>query len=203
MFTTFMKTNRLKTKDSSGFALLLTLVVISVLLAVGLSLLQVTVKQLSLSSIARESTISIYVANSGVECMQYYRSVPAYRTQFLSGPASAPSVTCGGENPESSESETLIDGSSGRFLYNYQYRFNIDYDTAATTDDTCLETSLYIADLTEATADITEDISGEGLPTLNCAEGEICTTIFSRGFNRPCDQLDSIFTVQRELTVTY
>jgi len=201
-----MKTSQVKKiKSESGFALLLTLVVISVVLAVGLSLLQVTVKQLSLSSISRESTIALYTANTGVECIQYWRSIPTYRSEFLSGPSNPPTIQCADENPSWSETTTLIDGSSGRYLYNYLYRFDIDYGTAEVTDDVCLETSLYIADLESASADIDEDISsaGEGLVTLNCQAGGICTTIFSRGFNRPCDQLDSIFTVQRELTIEY
>ena len=201
-----MKINKQK-KLNEGFALLLTLVVISVVLAIGLSLLQITVKQLSLSSLARESTVAIYSANTGIECMQYHRSVPATRAKFLRDDEInwPPSVQCADENPTWTQTQTLIDNDQGRFLYNYKYRYELAQGEAGTADDACVETSLYIADMRSATADINYVVADEGLATIACDvnTSSICTTIFSRGFNRPCDQLDSIFTVQRELTITY
>lgn len=190
---------RLRENKCRGFALLITLVVVSIVLAVGLSLLQVTMKQLSLSSMARESEIAIYAANTGLECMQYARAHK--RDEFISGPATPPDVDCADtdSNPEHTSETTLINGDSGVFLYKYAYQ----YDLPA--NETCVDVSLYMADMREATADIGEDISAqnEGLPIISCREGTVCTTIFSRGYNRPCDQLNSIFTVQRELTIEY
>ena len=155
----------MKTKSSKkGFALLLTLVVISVVLAVGLSLLQVTIKQLSLSSLARESTIALYASNAGLECMQYHRSVPETRAKFLRDDPDdwPPDIQCGDVSyvEGSKQAETLIDGDSGQWLYNYEYQFELDYGVGGEADNACVETSLYVADLRDSDDDVEED--GEG-----------------------------------------
>ena len=201
-----MRINK-RQKTTAGFALLLTLVVISIVLAVGLSLLQITVKQLSLSSIARESTVAIYAANSGIECIQYHRLVPETLEKFLRDDTVGwpPTVQCADVNPTWTATQTLIDNDQGRFLYNYKYRYELDQGSSGTADDACMEVSLYVADMRQATANIDYTVADEGLATISCNANtaSVCTTIFSRGFNRPCDQLNSIFTVQREFTVTY
>ena len=176
-------------KQPSGFALLLTLVVISVILAVGLSLLHITLKQLTLSSVARESEIALHTANSGIECMRWHRKRIA--SDFEDGGA-APVLWCvnaqeGGSTNHSTQGR--------REIRNYRYRFE-------TPGEKCLDTSLYILDATTATNDINHNAQ-EGLDNISCQAGGMCTVIFSRGHNRPCDSLDSIFTVQRELTIQY
>ena len=197
--------------NDSGFALLLTLVIISIILAIGLTLLQITMKQLSLSAIARESEIAFYAASTGLECMQYWRSFPPVRASLLKedwdGAAYDPDepiyLQCADSSPVSYEEVTsLIDDN----IYGYKYSYNLSYDPLSTTDDTCVEASIYLADLREEASDIEVDVSdmGEGLDQLTCDGGTICTTIFSRGYNRPCGEgLKSIFTVQRELTIEY
>lgn len=210
-----MKTNKkiteVKEQQNAGFALLLTLVIVSVVLAIGLSLLQITTKQSSLSSVARESEIALNAATTGTECMQYYRSQPETEAAFLNKPyndvpvdeasrtALLSSLKCGDENSDSLDREVLAEGK----VYNYKYVYNIDYGNSDSTDDTCLEVSLYMTDLGGESSNIDQALADEGLDSLTCSAGSICTTIFSRGYNRPCDQLDSIFTVQRELTVEY
>lgn len=198
-------------KNESGFALLLTLVIITVILAVGLTLLQITMKQLSLSAIARESEIAFFAASTGIECMQYWRSFPPTRAALLKedwdGQAYDPSeptyLNCADTPPVSYEEVTdLIDNN----VYGYKYTYNLSYNPLTTTDDTCVDTSIYLIDLREESSDIDEDISGlgEGLQEISCDAGTVCTTIFSRGYNRPCGAgLNSIFTVQRELTIEY
>lgn len=198
-------------KNESGFALLLTLVVITVILAVGLTLLQITMKQLSLSAISRESEIAFYAASTGIECMQFWRSVPPARAALLHegwdgepyDPSEPVYLECGDTNPVSYEEVTsLIDEN----IYVYKYSYNLSYDPLTTTDDTCVETTLFLTDLREETSNADEDISdfNEGLKEISCDAGTICTTIFSRGYNRSCgDDLNSLFTVQRELTIEY
>ena len=215
IYTTYMKiTNKVSAiskKPSAGFALLLTLVIVSVVLAIGLSLLQITSKQASLSSVARESEIALNAATTGTECMQYYRARPETEAAFLNKPYNdvpvnesarttlLNSLKCGDVNSDSLDREVLAAGK----VFNYVYVYNIDYGNSDTTDDTCVEVSLYMTDLGGDSSNIDQALADEGLDSLTCSAGSICTTIFSRGYNRPCDQLDSIFTVQRELTVEY
>ena len=186
-------------KTEQGFALLITLVVVSVVLAIGLSLLFVTTKQYLLAVTAIESEKSFQSAQIGLECMRFHRAQPTTKSAFLKeNGASPPSLACAGvtpNNPPGIQSTTLFN-NSGRLLYNYRYQYTIN-------GAQCAEPSLYIADLREATEDLTYNLTNEGLGTVECTAGTICTVVFARGYNRPCDQLDSIFTIQREITIEY
>lgn len=188
-----------KKKQQSGFVLLLTLVIISVILAVGLSLMHITVKQLSLSNIARESEIALHAADSGLECLQFYRNLPAGRTYFLNeddDPSTdAPTLACGDALPNQADTNHIFDGSRSQYTYNYRYEFDL-------ASGQCAEVSLYLADARTATADIDIPID-EGLTEIMCEQGNLCTTIFSRGYNKSCAERNNIFTVQRELTIEY
>lgn len=187
--------NNKRTKN--GFALLITLVVVSVILAIGLSLLFVTTKQYLLAVTAIESEKSFQSAQIGLECMRYHRGQSATRAILLKeGGATPPALICAGVSSSNLAQSTTIYNDSGRLLYNYRYQYTID-------DALCAEPSLYIADLREATTDLSYNLTGEGLGTVECTAGTICTVVFARGYNRPCDQLESIFTIQREITIQY
>ncbi len=186
-------------KANQGFALLITLVVVSVVLAIGLSLLFVTTKQYLLAVTAIESEKSFQSAQIGLECMRYHRAQPTTKSALLKeGGAQPPSLACAGVNPNNPPGvqATTLFNSSGQLLYNYKYQYTLN-------GAKCAEPSLYIADLREATTDLTYNLTGEGLGTIECTAGTICTVVFARGYNRPCDQLDSIFTIQREITIEY
>lgn len=184
-------------KVEKGFALLITLVVVSVVLAIGLSLLFVTNKQYLLAVTAIESEKSFQAAQVGLECMRYHRGQPATKSQLLKeGGATPPSLSCAGQSSANLAQATTIYNDSGRLLYNYRYQYVID-------GELCVEPSLYVADLRGATTDLNYNVTGEGLGTIECTAGTICTVVFARGYNRPCDQLDSIFTIQREITIQY
>ncbi|MEN9649800.1 MAG: hypothetical protein RL094_767 [Candidatus Parcubacteria bacterium] len=64
-----MKQNKQTTK---GFTLFVSLIVTSVLLAVGFSIGNIVLKQLSLSSSGRESQVAFFAADSGAECAMYW-----------------------------------------------------------------------------------------------------------------------------------
>ena len=190
-----------------GFALLITLVVVSVVLAIGLSLLFVTTKQYLLAVSANESEKSFQAAQIGLECLRYWRNQPTTRDQLLKiggqGASWSPSLVCAGNNPNSGGvvQSTTIYNSSGRLLYNYRYQYTIE-------EDRCVEPSIYIADLREASDDLIYAIPSNNpdlgqITEIECVAGTICTTIFARGYNRPCNQLDSIYSIQREITVEF
>ena len=172
----------------SGFALLLTMIVISVVLAMGLSIVNSTLKQFTLSATARDSEAAFHVANSGLDCVRYYRV--RMEANYLSG--TGPSISCAGSTLQS---PTTI--SVGGDVEGYLYQFQID----APEGPSCAEVSLYIAEATDG--DIDQGLTNEGLSRFFCSDENVCTMIFSRGFNRACDDRDSLRTVQREITVTF
>lgn len=192
--------NKKINRQTDGFVLLLTLVIVSIVLAIGLSLLHITLKQLTLSNLARESEIALHAANTGIECIQYHRSIPYTRQLLLNednqpDDTSAPLLECADNNPILSATNHDFDLANDELIYNYQYTHNVD-------SDKCVETSLYLLDASEGSNDVTHQAL-EGLDTIECEAGSICTVIFSRGFNRSCEDTDGLFTVQRELTIQY
>ena len=57
---------------SRGFTLLIAVILTSVLLSVGLALLDISYKQIVLSSTARQSQYAFYAADSALECALYW-----------------------------------------------------------------------------------------------------------------------------------
>lgn len=187
-------------RKENGFALLITLVVVSVVLSIGLSLLFVTTRQYVLAVVASESEEAFQAGQIGLECLRYWRVQPAMITQFLRegdggsvGPIECANVS---ETPVQSSGTPFSDG---HWLYRYAYSFDLS-------GGSCVEPTIYIADLrsyTGSEAVLELSLTSESLESISCAAGTVCTAIFSRGYNRPCDQLDSIYAIQREITIQF
>ena len=82
-------------KKHNGFALLYAVLISSILLAIGLAIFNLTIKELLLSSLGRDSQFAFYAADTGAECALYwdFDEVDAFAT---SSPAA--SVNCGNKN---------------------------------------------------------------------------------------------------------
>jgi Tfp pilus assembly protein PilX len=59
-------------KNNDGFAMLFTVLVISIILSIALGISDLTFKQTILSNLAKDSQLAFYQADSGVECGMYY-----------------------------------------------------------------------------------------------------------------------------------
>jgi len=55
-----------------GFAMLFSVLISSLLVVIGLSIFNITLKELTISTSARESQVAFYAANSGLECALYW-----------------------------------------------------------------------------------------------------------------------------------
>lgn len=62
----------IKKNKRNGFTLLLSLLVISIILSVSFGVFDVMTKELKLSGIGRESQISFYAADAGIECAYFW-----------------------------------------------------------------------------------------------------------------------------------
>ena len=83
---------------------------------------------------------------------------------------------------------------------------NVDEYSFSTTwfngdQDLCSEGYMYVIDARSGAE--TVNFSNQGLVQESCATGDICTVVFARGFNRACNELNSLRTVQRELTISF
>ena len=75
MLKLFRKNNRTafqKSKGNSGFALLFAVLMSSLMLSIGLSIFGIAIRELSISTAARQSIFAFYAADSGRECVLYW-----------------------------------------------------------------------------------------------------------------------------------
>ncbi len=84
---------RAESEPVRGFTLLIAVILTSVLVSIGLALLDVSYKDVVLSSTAKQSNYAFYQADSTIECALYWDStVNAFD---YSSPLSASSMKCG------------------------------------------------------------------------------------------------------------
>ena len=90
-----MKNHKLK----HGFTLLLSILVVSVVLSVGLGIFDIMTKELKLSGLGRESQVAFYAADAGIECFFYWEIKHPGLADSAFGYYDAPStIKCAGNN---------------------------------------------------------------------------------------------------------
>jgi hypothetical protein len=178
-----------------GFALLLALIVSSVVLAIGISILQVSVNQINLSATARESEIAFQAAHAGLDCQWYWRLEK--KDDYANG--INPIINCFGIEPAGS-GVRVPRGTGGGDYYRYVNEF--DWGDPGR----CTETTLHILKANDRDEFVVNGL-GDGIGingNKTCPAGNICTVVVSTGYNRACDEIDaSIYSVQRELTLEF
>lgn len=80
-------------QKQKGFTLLLAVLISGVLLAVGLAIFNITIRELILSSSGRDSQFAFYAADSGAECALYWE-----QQQGGFATSTAATVTCNNES---------------------------------------------------------------------------------------------------------
>lgn len=188
---------KLYTKKDKGFALLLAIIISSIVLAIGVSILKVSVNQINLSATARESEFAFQAAHAGVDCIAFWRYEKAneYTSQNVSTPN--PTVTCFGGSPVTSNKtrvRTVAEGTVDRYINTFQWG----------SPARCSSVEMYVINANAGTINqpfTNQAVGNNG--TKTCNQGTVCTVLVSAGFNRACNDLSSIYAVQRELTVEF
>lgn len=101
-------------KKTGGYTLLFSVLVSSVVLAIGISILNISKKEFLLATSARESTIAFFSADAGLECAMYHDD-----GRFSTTSAASPTISCG------FTSATVSKTSSGGIYGTYSYTFDI------------------------------------------------------------------------------
>jgi hypothetical protein len=177
-------------QSRKGFAMLFAVLVSSVLLSIGASIFNLTLKELILSSSGRESQFAFYAADTGIECALYWdfkaatpstmfatssESVGTWRNNIID--LQSPAASCVGIDLAPSFKAPLSTTGSSAVT-----RFEL---TIPNTDP-------------------------QGGPAPYCAivtvtksvAGLTSTVIESRGYNTACDSNDQS-RIERALKVTY
>jgi Tfp pilus assembly protein PilX len=187
--------------QQQGFALLMTLIVVTVVLAIGITVLDVSTKQLRLSTNAKDSEIAFQAANAGMECARYIRRDAA--DDIENGLAISPAPTCFRASPYSNTRSQITDTVSGDgVVYKYDYSFSWVSGTR------CSEITTLVASSTASGSgliidDMTTLIPGYPTSQKACAAGEVCTVLSVRGYNKGCSTSYGYGTVEREVLLQF
>ena len=82
-------------KHNKGFAMLFTVLIITLILSIAIGISNLSLKQMILSSLAKDSQISFYEADTAVECGLYYDSVLESFPVGTDGSTALSQITCG------------------------------------------------------------------------------------------------------------
>jgi len=195
----------LQIKAESGFALLMTLIVVSVVLSIGLAILQLSIKQVQLSTMAKDSEVAFHAANAGMECARYVRRTNA--SAMENGLDITPS--CFGNTLPSSGvnvyARDFVDSANGE-VHRYQYQMT----WGATGAERCTSVITLVASTTFSGAGLSMPnaqsvLAGYPSPNFTCDAGGRCTVISVRGYNKPCPAGSGFpsGTIQREVLVEF
>ena len=169
-----------KNKKSEGFVILYAVIITTVVLVVGVSLMNIMTKQLVLSSISRNAKISYYAALSGRDCAEFWKTVQTryydsvsdtfpknyFGKSNLAGnvwidPVPTTEIICSDVTPLT----TVVTGSSGLTATSFQFNININGQTAC------------------ASVIVDADSSKQG----DCATDQILVS--SDGYNASCEEV--------------
>ena len=184
-----------------GFALLLTLLVVSVLIAIGLTVLDLSIKQVRLSTNAKESESAFHAANAGVECGRYWRRIAS--STMEAGGFIFP--TCFSVIATDSRlaiiDPTDINGDGNAYLYKYSLSWG--------TKPRCTKISTLVLVASPTGAGLTlRNVQNyiQGYPdntSKACTAGERCTILATRGYNRACSTVSGYGSVEREVLLQF
>jgi hypothetical protein len=87
-------TTYFSTQKNTGFAMLFTVLIVSLILSIAIGISNITLKQTILSSLAKDSQISFYQADTAVECGMYYDTAGAFPLGTNPAAISGP-IVCG------------------------------------------------------------------------------------------------------------
>lgn len=123
-------------KDNKGFTLLFAVLVATLVLAIGASIITIGLKQIIFSGAGRESQFSFYAADSGIECALYWDFATSTARVFATSSSSSISqgpFVCGSGDIKDG---TNFEDGTGEFvgqLNGSNFVVNTDTDSATTT----------------------------------------------------------------------
>ncbi len=190
-------------KSQSGFALLVSLIVVGAVLSIGLVILDLSIKQVRLAATTKDSEIAFHAANAGMECARFWRR--NQNQEMINGSTTDP-INCfntavGAVAADAVTPDVTGDGRA------YKYAYQIDWNSNQSC--TVITTVVAVAELSGAgvTVDNMTDVDMiPGYPdgdTLSCGASSQCTVVSVQGYNRSCAQRASFGTIQREVLLEF
>lgn len=84
--------------NKGGFAMLFTVLIVTLILSIAIGISTLSLKQTILSSLAKDSQISFYEADTAVECGLYYDTIAGAFPAGTDSSTAPSTITCGNKN---------------------------------------------------------------------------------------------------------
>ncbi|MCA9354058.1 MAG: pilus assembly PilX N-terminal domain-containing protein [Candidatus Kaiserbacteria bacterium] len=195
--------------EQSGFALLISLIVVAAVISIGLAILDLSIKQISLSTNSKQSEIAFHAANAGMECAHFWRREESDAMEL--GNNISPDCFGVNSDPVSVAPTDLgglgdVAGDGEAFLYKYTFSW------PSGTPDRCTSVTALVASSTPLGVGTTVnnvETHVPGYPDGNsfvCESGSRCSVISVRGYNYPCSAIAGGNTrgiVEREVLLQF
>jgi len=184
---------------SAGFTALIASLVAGIVLAIGLAVLDVTLKQVQLAGVARQSDRAFHAAQAALECARYndFQIIPSPFDISDGGTDGDEDITCF-DDPKS----TGIPAGSGD-----EQTVAWSWGGSPGNPNTCSEISIYKFFSSSGDEDMfSVGVGNDGVANgddRDCPQGFTCTVIKARGYNSACSETGNAGVVERELTAVY
>lgn len=187
-------------KNAAGFALLITIITLTVVISVTLAIVELSLKQLELSVSSTDSELAFQAANAGIECARYVRNHAANDTDFETGQ----SVTfdCMGSSPTANPNHPGSTGAGDVYVYSTE----LDWGTAPQ------QRCSHIEMVTMVAGDTGSDLEYAGIQSIipaypsgtkTCELGGRCTVVSVTGYSSNCATKNAVSTLKRELLIEF
>ncbi|MCA9366804.1 hypothetical protein KC887_00890 [Candidatus Kaiserbacteria bacterium] len=191
-------------QQTGGFALLITLIVVGVVLSVGLSILDLSIKQINLSTASRDSELAFHASSAGVECARYWRRA-ASSTMEAMAPVNFECFGLTNSNVSPTIVSSGISGVGDVLHYDYQFTWGAN-------NDRCTEVTTFLMfgtlppnpGVTITNTELRNIIPGYPAgPDKSCEAGAECTVISVRGYNKSCANSTDYGVTEREVLLEF
>ena len=192
--------------STAGIALLMTMMVLGVVLAVTLAIVELSLQQLALSVDSKDSEIAFHAANAGLECARYTRRHAS--SSFDKG--NAVIFNCFGTT-QSVTKASLGTVTAVKGVKDFVYRYTTDVDWGAGVDRCSSIDLITMIVSTTSNADVSItapsglDTVFPGYPTASktCAPGAVCTIAAVAGYNAACSAKDGAGVLKRQVLLEF
>jgi hypothetical protein len=191
----------MKFNHQRGFTLLLAALISSVVLALGASIFVLVRKQVTLSSLGRDSQFAFYTADQAAECALYWDA----RWNYI-GTSSPPQFTLPNSDPTCDQQSWTPAGGTGRpgnpVVYPYMMVFQ--YEPISAGQSYCAQVTVEKCDGIIGAWDPASGASAYGSAPCTSNGSPIHTTVHADGYSTSCLTLyTNPRTLQRSVELHY
>lgn len=196
--------NKIRDQEA-GFALLMTVVTLSVVISITLSVISLSIKQTRLAADTTSSEIAFHASNAGLECVRHWRR--SQSDQFESGNNVTIDCLDSSVSPDirNSYDSSHSDVSGNGSIYEYQYE--ITWGEGEVERCSEMRFLIFVSNLSEGSPLVMDNmpdyIPGYPNDSRTCEVGGRCTVFSARGYSNACADKDELGTIQRDLLLEF